>query len=102
MFYAAKCYWPGVTEEELQRVVACTAPDAGATPSDWGEIVSLGSMLFPNDALALCLFDAASGAAVLTEAVRAGMPCDRVMELVWLRPQRERSAIRLKRGKETR
>ncbi len=31
MLYAAKCYWPGVTETELEQVAA-RAPLAGSSP----------------------------------------------------------------------
>jgi hypothetical protein len=33
MLYAAKCYWPGVTESDLQQV-AERAADASLTPTD--------------------------------------------------------------------
>jgi hypothetical protein len=74
--YAAKCFWPGVTERALARAaaVAATAAHAGYR----------GSLLFPEDELALCLFDAATRAAVRRTTERAGIPCERVMNSVWL------------------
>ena len=50
MLYAAKCYWPGVTERELDRL--------SDRVSSRGAIVFVGSLLFPQDELVLCLFEA--------------------------------------------
>jgi hypothetical protein len=102
MFYAAKCYWPGVTQQELERAILRTASQEGDTSHEQDEIVPLGCMLFPNDALVLCLFSAASSAAVIAGTIRAGLPCDRVMDLVWLTPQPALPAIRQIARKETR
>jgi hypothetical protein len=102
MFYAAKCYWPGVTEQELERAMSRIASHAAWPRKGRREVVSLGGMLFPDDALTICLFDARSGATVMTEAIAAGMPCDRVMELIWLAPRSDHSTAYLKAGKEKR
>jgi hypothetical protein len=74
--YVAKCFWPGVTELVLARAaaVAATAAHAGYR----------GSLLFLEDELALCLFDAATRAAVRRTTERAGIPCERVMNSLWL------------------
>ena len=69
MVYAAKCYWPGVTPAELERL---------------DERGYLGSLLFPGDELVLCLFEAGSRVAVKQASERAGIPCERIMESVWL------------------
>ena len=91
MFYAAKCYWPGVTATELQHAAVRMAGEAGAG-SGRSAVEYIGSMLFPDDALVLCLFKASSRSAVQTASTRAGIPCDRVMESAWLgRAGRERS-----------
>ena len=71
-FLAAKCYWPGVTERSLE--LAARRAGAGC----------VGSILFRDDELALCLFDAASSATVRRTAEAAGIPCERVMEALWL------------------
>lgn len=81
MIYAAKCYWPGVTEPELEQA---TARAMRATTK--GAVAYLGSILFEDDELVLCLFDAASRAAVRTATERAGIPCERVMDSHWLAP----------------
>ena len=80
-FIAAKCYWPGVTKQSLQHA----ATRAGTH--------CLGSILFRDDELALCLFDAAPSAAVRQAAEAAGIPCERVMDALWLpNPHQELTA----------
>jgi hypothetical protein len=84
MLYAAKCYWPGVSEAGLKR--------AGEHMED-GDVSFLGSLLFPGDELVLCFFEAESGTAVKQASERMGFPCERVMPSVWLAPRgQERSA----------
>ena len=78
MLYAAKCYWPGVTERELDRL--------SDRVSSRGAIVFVGSLLFPQDELVLCLFEAPSREAVKQSSEQAGMPCERVIESVWIDP----------------
>jgi hypothetical protein len=73
MLYAAKCYWPGVTEGEI---VARRPPSHDAS--------YVGALLFPNDALVLCLFEAPTPTAVRQATDRAGLPCERVMQTRWL------------------
>jgi Protein of unknown function (DUF4242) len=77
--YAAKCYWPGATNGQLRRA----AGRAGAACTG-SAIAYLGSIVFPDDELVLCLFDAPSRAVVRATAERAGMPCERVMYWCWL------------------
>lgn len=84
MLYAAKCYWPGITRTELDQATT-RASDA---PSGAGEVNYLGSLLFSNDDLVLCLFEATSPAAVKHASEQAGIPCERVMDSVWLRAGR--------------
>ena len=83
MLYAAKCYWPGVTERELERV----ADRAGRTPAarePHDDVAYLGALLFTADDLVLCLFEASSRAAVTRASEQLGIPCERVMDPVWL------------------
>ena len=84
MIYAAKCYWPGVTEQELRQVIGRAAADATIASRADAAVTYLGSILFQDDELVLCLFDAASRAVVRATAERAGMPCERVMYSHWL------------------
>jgi hypothetical protein len=82
MLYAAKCYWPGISRRELERVAARAAapvPERGAR-----NVTYRGSLLFADDELVLCLFEAPSPAAVKRASDRAGIPCERVMDSVWL------------------
>jgi hypothetical protein len=86
MLYAAKCYWPGVTETDVERVAA-RADRAG--PAMGGTmVVYLGSLLFAADDLVLCLFQGPSRAAVIQASDRLGIPCERLMDLAWLGPGR--------------
>ena len=86
MLYAAKGYWPGVAETDLERVTE-RAARAGLAPG--GTAVSyLGSLLFADDDLVLCLFQGPSRAAVIQASDRLGIPCERLMNSLWLRPHR--------------
>jgi hypothetical protein len=85
MLYAAKCYWPGVTQTDVERVAARASRAgraglaAGGTP-----VTYLGSLLFAADDLVLCLFQGPSRAAVIQASDRLGVPCERLMDLAWL------------------
>jgi hypothetical protein len=84
MLYAAKCYWPGVSQSELERVADLAARSASAVePSD---VAYRGSLLFAADDLVLCLFEASLRAEVNRESEQLGIPCERVMDCVWLGP----------------
>jgi hypothetical protein len=83
MLYAAKCYWPGVDERRLERVTAQAHRTGGALGWDSGAAY-LGSLLFAGDDLVLCLFEAPSRDAVRRASAQAGIPCERVMDSVWL------------------
>ena len=80
MLSAAKCFWPGVTEDDLRHAAA----RAGEAVDPRDRVVFRGVLYLPGDELALCLFDADSRAAAKQASVRAGMPCERVIESVWL------------------
>jgi len=84
MLYAAKCYWPGVTETDLEQV-AERAATAGLGPGRDG-VAYLGSLLFAADDLVLCLFHGPSRGAVIQASDRLGIPCERLMDSAWLGP----------------
>ena len=84
MLYAAKCYWPGVTETDVERV-AERAGRAGLAAGG-STVTYLGSLLFAGDDLVLCLFQGPSRAAVIRASDRLGIPCERLMDLAWLGP----------------
>jgi hypothetical protein len=84
MLYAAKCYWPGVTKTDVERVAA-RAGRAGLTAGS-STVAYLGSLLFAADDLVLCLFQGPSRAAVIQASDRLGIPRERLMHLTWLGP----------------
>ena len=84
MLYAAKCYWPGVTETDVDQVAA-RAGHAGLAAGS-NPVTYLGSLLFAADDLVLCLFQGPSRAAVIQASDRLGIPCERLMDSAWLAP----------------
>jgi len=76
--YAAKCFWPGATEQEVERAVARLVSETGST------VAYLGSMFFPADELVLCLFEGASRVAVQKTVEGAGIPSERIMKSLWM------------------
>jgi hypothetical protein len=85
MLYTAKCYWPSVTAGELELAADRALALIALMPSG-GRPVYRGSLLFPGDELVLCLFEASSRTAVRRASDRAGIPCERVMDTVWIAP----------------
>ena len=86
MLYAAKCYWPGVTHADLQHVAGRAA--ATGLAAGTGPVTYLGCLLFAADDLVLCLFHGPSRAAVIQASDQLGIPAERLMEPVWLSPDR--------------
>jgi hypothetical protein len=84
MLYAAKCFWPGVRRVEVEGVVARLG--RGREGPRGHEVRYRGSLLFCDDDLVLCLFEGSSRAAVKRVSERVGIPCERVMNSVWLDP----------------
>jgi hypothetical protein len=84
MLHAAKCYWPGVTKDELDRAAASAIREAQTVSRAGTQVRYLGSLLFPDDELVLCLFAAASRAAIRQTTEHAGIPCERLMQAVWM------------------
>jgi hypothetical protein len=82
MLYAAKCYWPEVSQSELERVADRAAHATSAVQTY--DATFLGSLLFAADDLVLCLFQGSSRAAVKRASDQLGIPCERVMDSVWL------------------
>ena len=88
MLYAAKCYWPGVTEADLEQVPQRAARAGLASGSS--TVSYLGSLLFAADDLVLCLFRGPSRAAVIQASDRLGVPCERLMDSAWLGPDQSK------------
>ena len=82
MVFAAKCFWPGVTQAEVERATARAAQEAKKASHAGNPVAYLGSIVFVDDDLLLCLFEASSRTAVWRTNERAGIPCERVMETV--------------------
>jgi hypothetical protein len=85
MLFTAKCFWPGLTEDELRLAVARTQSNA----EEQQPTVFRGALYLPGDELALCLFDSPSRAGVKRASELAGMPCERVIESVWVAPPKD-------------
>jgi hypothetical protein len=83
MLYTAKCFWPGVTEDEVRLAAARAGADTEGLP----QTVFRGALYLPRDELVLSLFDSASRASVKRASELAGMPCERVIETVWVCPK---------------
>ena len=81
MLYTAKCYWPGVTESALRLAAAGAADPSGQATTRFR-----GALYLPGDELVLGLFESRSPDAVKRASERAGMPCERVIETVWIKP----------------
>jgi hypothetical protein len=80
MLYTAKCFWPGVTDDVL-RLTAARAADANAQRP---RASFRGALYLPRDELVLCLFESVSRGGVKRASEAAGMPCERVIETVWI------------------
>jgi hypothetical protein len=80
MLYTAKCFWPGVTEDALRLA----ADRAGRKCDVRPQVAFRGALYLPGDELVLSLFDSTSRAAVKRASEWAGMPCERVIETVWV------------------
>ena len=76
MLFTAKCYWPGVGEDELRAALSEADVDPKTT--------FRGALSLPGDELVLCLFDAPSRVSVKNACERAGWPCERVIESLWI------------------
>jgi len=84
MLYTAKCYWPGVTQSELQHAAAAAGHEAARFCAEGKPIRYLGSLLFAADDLVLCIFETPERDLVTGTTARAHIPCERLMETVWL------------------
>jgi hypothetical protein len=83
VLYAAKCYWPDVTPTELAEVTSRAERGGGASAPEVGY---LGSLLFADDHVVLCLFEGPSRAAVRRASEQAGIPWERLMASAWVNP----------------
>jgi hypothetical protein len=84
MLYTAKCFWPGAGEDEIRLAASRASRQAVQHHAGFR-----GALYLPADELVLCLFEAISASSVKSESESAGMPCERVIETVWIGPERE-------------
>ena len=89
MLYAAKCYWPGVTETEIEPAVKLAARAGSSSSRD--RVAYLGPLTFTADDLVLCLFEGPSRVAVKRARDGLGIPSERIMDAAWLQPDRART-----------
>jgi hypothetical protein len=85
MLYTVKCFWPGVSEPEVR---------AAALRAGGEDAVFRGAYLLSGDDLVLALFEGESASAARRAGERAGMPCERVIETVWIAPSIRREEER--------
>ena len=86
-----------MTERAVALAAGRGAAEADAVARAGSAVGYLGSILFQDDELVLCLFDAPSPAAVRRIAERAGIPCERVMNSQWM-PHSGRQSNPLRAG----
>jgi len=84
MLYTAKCFWPGAGEDEIRLAASRASRQAVQHHAGFR-----GALYLPADELVLCLFEATSPSAVKSESESAGMPCERVIETVWIGPRQQ-------------
>jgi hypothetical protein len=80
----AECFWPGVTEQQLADAGTRAQRAADEINSSGVLVRYTGSILVPNDEIALCFFDATSIDAVSDLNRRAAIPFERILQIVRL------------------
>ena len=80
----AECFWPGVTARKVADTGERVRQASRAVSSNAGFARYLGSILVPTDEIALCLFEAASLGAATEINRQAGIPSERILEIVSL------------------
>ena len=76
--YLVECFWPDMTHE---RVVAATQRISGGTSATCVAVI-----VVPVDDIVLYLFEADTETEVWDVARQAGLPCERIVETVSIRP----------------
>jgi len=76
--YLVECFWPDMTHE---RVVAATRRLSGGSSATCVAVI-----VVPVDDIVLYLFEADTDAEVWDVVRRAGLPCERIVESVPIRP----------------
>lgn len=73
-----------MTHDELGQAARAAARETERVSRAESPVRYLGSLVFVNDELVLCLYESSSRAAVKQINERAGVPCERLMEALWL------------------
>jgi hypothetical protein len=86
--FLAECCWPGVSvadvAETLARAEALHNEENGVAP-----VRLVDSLLIPEDEIVLSIFEGPSAGAVHAAAQQIELPCDRVVETIWLTARRD-------------
>ena len=85
--YLAECYWPDVSEEQLERASRRAREAAKALSASGTEVRLRSSWLVPDDEVAFLLFEAVSADAVRQVAERARVPFERIVQTTELTPE---------------
>jgi hypothetical protein len=75
----AECFWPGVTEADVEALDARVAASAAELRSTGHAVEYLGSILLREDEVVLCQFEGTTDI-VLEAARRAQIPFERLLE----------------------
>ena len=78
----AECFWPGVTAQKVADTGERVRQAAAAINPDGRFARYIGSILVPTDEIALCLFETTSLAAAVELNMQAGIPSERILEIV--------------------
>jgi hypothetical protein len=76
--FVAECFWPGVTERDLDAVDTRAVTAAKRLAGEGRGVRYLGSLLFQEDEVVLCMF-AGEEHAVRETAVAASIPFERIV-----------------------
>jgi len=76
-----ECYWPGVSEPQLDLVLARIRTAAHDLRRHGRQVELVGTILVPVDETVFCLFDGRERD-VRTASAQAGVPFGRVLESV--------------------
>lgn len=76
--YLVECYWPGVSEQQLVRVIG----RALRHEAIWTDVTWVDSVIVLADEIVLCVFEGPSKHAVEAATRCAGIPAERVVESV--------------------
>jgi hypothetical protein len=90
--YLAECYWPGVTAEKLASLVGRAQAAAEELRREGVQVGVTGSWLMPGDEVAFLLVDASTAETARALNERAGVPFERIVEVVSIPPSEPRAS----------